>query len=284
MKRPEVTMENYQAVYDYYDQRGPNTNFAHLGHFLMRKAFHPDVSFAPDAQQVIAEKLSNGAQVIIVTNHDSDVDQYNLASMVNTKGVFAPMVGKTVIMAKPQLFSMAGKAGRLQRMAIDELGSYPVFRASDGVGEKGSPQRFLQRRASDSSIQLGLNKTGRDKYHLAGFPEGRRTLVARVDDTGFTHPGEDHTKVRTLSRGFGILYENLLDLEREVLVVSAGMAYGHDDSYRNLKDPTVFIGQPIVEKISDPNEFTEQLRANMQRDLTMAYDIHSRRPPTPAEQ
>lgn len=285
MKRPEVTLENYQAVFDYYDQRGPNTNFAHLGHLIMRRKFHPQVTFAAGAEQLIADRLRDRAQVILVTNHDSDVDQFNLASFVSTKSVFRPMVSNTVIMAKTELFKDDTKKGRRQRIAIDELGAFPVFRKSDVEGEEDSPERELQRKASESSIQLALNKTGGDnnRYHLAGFPEGRRTLVERKDDDGTVHPGEDHTVVRTISRGFGLVYANLLDLDdREVIVVSAGMAYGREKGERDMIHPTVYIGQPITGQVTEQTEFNELLRANMQRDLTAAYDLRDQRPPQAA--
>jgi len=263
MKRPEVTLENYQAVFDYYDQRGPNTNFAHFGHFVMGRKFHPAVSFAPGAEQTIGETLAEGAQVILVTNHDSEADQFNLASFVSKRSVFGRLVSKTVIMARYGLFNEPGRKGKLQRIAIDELGSFPAFRAKDGSGDANSPERQLQKKASASTRQLGFNKTARDRYHLAGFPEGQRTPA-----------GEDHTVVRTLSPGFGEIYANLAD--RKIMVVSAGIAYGIDE--RDYTNPTVYIGDPITTRIPDATEFTGQLRTNMQRDLTMAYDLRTQRP------
>lgn len=259
MKRPEVTMDNFQAVFDYYDGRGPNTIFAHFGHYVMGKAFDPEVIFAPGAEEEIGNELELSAQAFVVANHDSEADQFNLASFVSKRSVFGRLVSRTVIMARYGLFDEPGKKGHLQRIAMDELGAFPAYRAKDAKGDPQSRERQLQKKASESTLQLGLNKTARDKYHLAGFPEGQRTPN-----------GEDHTIVRPLSRGFGEIYSNIDD-GRKLIVISAGIAYGLQD--RDYKRPTVYIGNPITGRITDPSEFTGLLHSNMQRDLDHAYDL-----------
>lgn len=262
MKKPEVSIENYPAVFEYYDQHGPSPTFARFGHFVMSKLYSPTIEVADSTQNIIQRYLSEGYLTLIVTNHDSKVDQYNLAGFVRRVPSLRPLITKTVIPAKGEVYTKPGPLGKLQRNAVDWLGSYPVIRSKDLPEDASDEERQQQKDASDLSVQLGLNKTERDGYHLGGFPEGERTK-----EDG------DHTVVKPLRRGFSEIYMNALKSKR-LMIVTAGMFYGTNDMERRYKAPHIYIGSPIVDQLNSVQEVTETMHYNLQRDLDIA--VHNR--------
>lgn len=273
MSRPEVTLENYPAVFEYYDQRRPNPNFARLGHYVMTKLYHPHITMAEHDQAELQRELSGSAQMLLVSNHTtSKEDQYNLAASVYLAPPLRPRMGYIAIMSKMSVFNGRGIGGKLQRYAVDGLGAIPVVRGKDINPNDYATQEELeeaiaeQRQNSKLSRQLGINKTLRDHLDLAGFPEGERLLS-----------GQDPRTVRELKTGFSDIYSHLVKVTR-VVVVSVGLFNGDGEDFPlNGKEPDMVFGKPLVTDTRDLDEFNELMRGNMQRDLTAAVEQRARR-------
>lgn len=260
--RPEVTMENYQEVFNFYDKfGGPNPGMTRFGHLLFSKIYVPQqIDIRPQDADLIDERLRAGATAFLLMNHATKHDQYNLASFVQLVPALHGMRARTSILTKYVLFNKPGAAGKAQRYAIDAMGSLPVFRAKDLNKEAGYAEKQQQRNASDSSLQLGMNKTDRDRLNAAGYPENERLLE-----------GQDPTIVRRMSRGFGMMYENL-GKERETIIITAAHFSGIGDE-ADYKHPVIAIGPPEVRRLSTAAEFNDVVAVNLQRDLTRASGL-----------
>lgn len=259
-KRPEVSIENFPAVFDYYDQRGPNPTFARLGHWVMSQKFKPQISIDRDTREVLASEFRAGTLAMVLMNHLNALDQYNLASSVRLARPMRPIIGKTVIMAKiDSIFDKPGPIGYLRRVAVDELGSFPVVRQKDEDENASEELKQMRRDASDLSLLLGKNKTARDGLHLAAFPE----RGGRLGEDG------DPTVVRELLRGPSEIYENLRGVRR-VMVVPFGQYIGHGDLERRPTSPNMHIGMPVITDTRDLHEFTGLVHAEMQESVNQA--------------
>ncbi len=264
--RPEVSIENYPEVFEYYDHRGPNKSFAKVAHFALSQIFRPHVFFGRGAEEQIDAEVRDGTQLLLVSNHTkSETDQYNLATAVQRVPTLRNRRGNFTIMGKQSLFNQPGIVGLAQRYAIDALGAYPVVRAKDGeeISEDLAEARV---EASVLSRRLGVNKAVRDRLDVAGFPEGERL-----------QEGQHHHKVRELKSGFQQIHSELIG-NRRVAVLSVGLFIGDEDLGYDTKHADMVFGMPLITDTADPGEFNEMLHANMQRDLSHAVDIrYSRR-------
>ncbi len=258
--RPEVTMENYKEVFNFYDQYGgPNPQMVRVGHALFGRMYPVRIDIAPDDAQTIHDALGQGRLAFLMLNHRTKEDQFNLASMVQRLAALRAMRARSVILARFGLFNEPGLKGDLQRLGIDAMGSIPAFRAKDREGDDEEKVR-LQRNASDSTLQLGHNKTDRDGFNMVGYPENERLLE-----------GQDPSVLRKLSRGFGLMYENL-GVRYDPIIITAAHFAGEGDE-RDEKNAVVSIGPPVTDRLSSAAEFDGAVATNLQRDLTRASGL-----------
>lgn len=265
--RPEVTPENYPAVFEYYDQRGPNPMFAKLGHLAMSAVFKPHVTIKPEDQVILDSELTGSTRMMVVSNHtNSENDQYNLASSVRQIPAINDRTGFISIMGKMSLFNRPGLIGTAQRYAIDGLGGIPVARSKDVDPKDYNHIEDLssaveeQRRNSLLSRQLGINKVVRDGFDIAGFAEGERL-----------QEGQDPRVVRKLKTGFSQIHAELVP-DTKVVVVTVGLFNGDENIGYDTKRPDMVFGKPLITDTRDQTEFNELLKTNMQRDLTAAVE------------
>ncbi|MCA9344215.1 hypothetical protein KC946_00070 [Candidatus Saccharibacteria bacterium] len=276
ISRPEVTPENYPAVFEYYDQRGPNPMFAKLGHLAMSTVFKPFVTMKPENEAILNSELTSSTRMMVVSNHTkSETDQYNLASSVRQIPAINARTGFISIMGKMSLFNLPGIWGTAKRYAIDGLGGIPVARAKD-VDPTDYPNIDElrdaieeQRRNSVLSRQLGINKVVRDELDIAGFAEGERLKE-----------GQDPRVVRKLKTGFSQIHAELVPATK-VVVVTVGLFNGDENIGYDTKRPDMVFGKPLITDTRDQTEFNELLKSNMQRDLTAAVEQRIQRSSIP---
>ncbi|MCA9344045.1 1-acyl-sn-glycerol-3-phosphate acyltransferase, partial [Candidatus Saccharibacteria bacterium] len=63
MKKPEVTLRNHEAVYEYYAQYEQPKVGAYIGHKAMSLMFRPNVEYAEGAQQTARDILNNDGRL-----------------------------------------------------------------------------------------------------------------------------------------------------------------------------------------------------------------------------
>ena len=256
MKKPSVTLENYNQVYDFYAHyRSPWLAYQ-IGHRAMAAVYRPDVHFAPGAQDVISGHFQSGTRLILASNHVNNQDQYIVAAMAQREKVLQPMRGNTFIPAKESLFQ-----NPLLRLGVDFMGAIPTFRQKDVSGvesddETAKAKQSLQRSAASRLLDVSIQRIISGD-HMAIFPEGTR-------NTG------DVTQVQPVKRGISIIADGLEDVP--VAVVPAGIFYGQGDGF-DKRRPTVFVDMPLGSSLlHSPNLLTD-IRASLQHSIDQAIAI-----------
>lgn len=247
MKKPEVTLRNHEAVYEYYAQYEQPKVGAYIGHKVMSLMFRPNVEYAEGAQQTAEDILNNDGRLVVALNHLSDNDQYVVSSMALREKAFRPMVGNTFIQSKEVLFRHPNKLLRpLLRRGVDVMGAIPAFRKKD-VNEEDAE---LRRQATDRMLQTSIQKLNNGQ-HMAIFPEGTRNKE-QPDVVQELKPG--------ICAVLGGMASNLL-----VGVVPIGFTYDGDKRH-----PQMWVDNPIIYTGQDSDMLLADLHESLQHSVDCA--------------
>ena len=247
MKKPEVTLENFEQVYDYYlDYQQPRWG-ARLGHWAMSKMFQPSVEYIAGAEDLIDESInSKDVRTVIIMNHLTDQDQYVISSMITDEEVFKPMIGNTFIQAKEPLFHHPNRLLRpLLRRGVDVMGAVPAFRKKD-IGDDANSQ--LRRDATARLIDVSVEKLRRSGY-MAMFPEGTRNK-------------NDPKKVQEFKSGLSSVVGGVAMTHR-VNIIPIGFTYQMDGQSLG-RHPHIAVGEPLTYSDFDESSFLEDLQGCLQ--------------------
>lgn len=124
--RPEVTVTNYEAVYDYYGPGRRRDGFTHPLLRFVRALYAPELRISPETVAEVRRLHAAGVGLIVAANHPSVHDPLVLASAVFDERVRF-LAGGTGLTKDP-LFR-----GPL-RPVFEYTGTVPVFRAKNYVG------------------------------------------------------------------------------------------------------------------------------------------------------
>lgn len=248
MRKPEVTLNNYKSVYDYYKQYKQPRTGAYIGHKVMSWMFRPQVEYNKGAEDSVYDMISGSdTRVIIALNHLSDNDQYVVASMAIKEPAFKPMVGNTFIQSKEPLFHHPNKLLRpFLRRGVDVMGAIPAFRKKD-ISED---QADLRRLATNELIQISIDKL-RSGQNMAIFPEGSRN-IANPDIVQELRPGI-------------IAVASQVALTHQVSVVPVGFTYEG-----NKRQPSMWVGEPILDSGFSADTFLPLLHGSLQNAVDNA--------------
>lgn len=247
MKKPEVALENFEQVYDYYlDYQQPQWG-ARFGHWAMSKMFHPTVEYIGNAEDLIDESINaQDERTVIIMNHLTDQDQYVISSMITDEEVFRPMIGKTFIQAKEPLFHHPNRPLRpLLRRGVDIMGAVPAFRKKD-VNDDINPG--LRRDATARLIDMSIEKLRRGG-HMAMFPEGTRNK-------------DCPETVQEFKSGLSSIIGGVA-MTHQVNIVPIGFTYQLSGQSLGRR-PHIAVGEPKPYSSFDENSFLEDARGGLQ--------------------
>lgn len=282
MSKPLVTLENYENVYNYYQEHIQNPTAAWASHTLLAAAIRPHVGTVhPDIPAQLDSFHDAGYQFVIAANHLSDIDPPVIASLTRHFAPFRLLEGNTFIPSKSSLFH-----NPLLRRIIDGLGATPQFRTSD-VGRDGQPLpdkvRELRNAARDRSFEMARHKLQVQGQNMAIFPEKTRNTV-------------DPSRLQKLGFGLGEILCNL-NPELKLVIVPVGVYYGSPElnaMYQSGREdpaahtskpartigmikrlnaqrkPFTVIGQPVAGPFISKDDFYPTLHQNMQESIDLA--------------
>ena len=253
MRAPEVKIENYEEVYNYYRQREPSPFVARLGHLVAGLLYHPDVEYQSGVQAKIHEKISGNSKrpVLIVPNHINRSDVMHLPAILQREKVFRPMRANTVIVAKSPLFRDA------RRILYDRLGAIPAFRKKDSIelDLDNDHKKILQTSAKKELTKVVGSKID-NGFNVAIFSEGELSRHTEEADPRTVQPLRD-----------GII--NMINAAKDpegLMIITAGFAYTGASS-AELRKPRVFIPEPL-----EVGNSTDGLLQKIQSSLQLAVD------------
>ncbi|GAB2532759.1 lysophospholipid acyltransferase family protein [Nocardia heshunensis] len=249
MEPPEVTLDNYDAVYDYYRDHRQNLLKAKAAYWLLGRQFKPRVSFAPGAEKALRNFISDGRPLLLSINHLSEMDPYTVSGAA-ARSPLRPVIGRTRVLAKHEVF-----ADRKRRGTLDMMGGLPVFRSKD---HENSPVNA----ASERLIETCALRLSRGDS-IALFPEGTCNYT-------------DHTRVLDLGAGIGHIARRATELGATPVLVSLGLSYGpRPDPAATLTKPEVrsasfYFTTPLPDLPSNSADITRLARDELQSALNGA--------------
>lgn len=254
MKRPEVTLENYQNLYQYYQQTEQSSKWLQCVHSILARIYNPKVEWDEDSREAISKRLAAGSRFIIASNHLVIADQFPIAAALRQEESLRPIIGNTFVPAKAPYYQQWYT--KSLRPALDKLGAIPVFRSSEA--DKG---RALQAEATRLFIATAAGKIIAGN-HMFIFPEGTRNR-------------ENPTEIGRIHKGIGRI-ACTASAETPVSVLPMGLWYGDADS-RQWLSPTLYIGEPFDGPFEYPTEVTEPLREKLSECVASAIEGHKSR-------
>ncbi|MFF0492099.1 lysophospholipid acyltransferase family protein [Nocardia sp. NPDC004068] len=243
MRRPEVLLENSDAVYDFYRDHQQNRAQAWAAYWLLGRRYRPRVSFAPGARKRLRELIAQGRPLLIAINHLSQLDPYTVAATA-WRSSLRPVIGRTRVLAKDELFTDPDLRSRIEMM-----GGIPVFRGKDhGVrAVNAAGQRMIDICAERMSRGDGV----------AVFPEGTCNTV-------------DPTRLQPLGTGIGHIAFRAKKLGAAPALVSLGLSYGPrpdptaEPTKAEVRSASFYFGVPVPDLPTKPAEITRVVREELQ--------------------
>lgn len=270
MKRPEVTLNNYQAVYDWYQQYRQPRPITKLAYAALNRMYKPNVYYAENARDEFDEFRSDGTSQIFVFNHLTNKHDQFVASAVAHQ-IVPEDVGRTRVLAKDELFH------GVQRRFVNLMGAVPTFRKKDHVtSAEAEAAGFtpimidqllaLQSETVDHANETMFSATGSIMAageNMAVFGEG-------------THNKVDPTKLQKLRPGFARIALHAYNLGARVAVTPIGMSFGQSIDSLNPKHAAVVVAPSIrVDAADTTDSLLENTRNLLQSAINHANTIHS---------
>ncbi|MBL1077242.1 1-acyl-sn-glycerol-3-phosphate acyltransferase [Nocardia sp. 2] len=246
MEPPEVTLENSDAVYDYYRDHRQNLVKAKLAYWLLGRRFQPRVGYAVGARKELRDFISAGRPLVISINHLSEKDPYTVSAAA-WRSPLRPVIGHTRVLAKHEVFADAKMRGTL-----DMMGGMPVFRSKDH--ESYSVNAASERLIDTCAMVLTRGDS------IALFPEGTCNYV-------------DHTRVLELGGGIGHFVCRARERGADPVLVSLGLSYGPrpdpaaELSKADVRSASFYFGRPVGELPALPADITDLAREELQAAL-----------------
>ncbi|MGC0365424.1 1-acyl-sn-glycerol-3-phosphate acyltransferase [Rhodococcus sp. 27YEA15] len=239
MSIPEVSLDNYEAVYRYYRDHQQNRLVARIAYAALAVQYRPRITYADGARTALAGALGAGKALVIAVNHLTESDQFTLAATA-WRTPLRRVIGRTRVLAKDELF-----VDPAQRRKIDMMGSIPVFRSKNhGLRAVSDAGRVM--------MDVAAERLARGDS-LAIFPEG-------------TCNAGDPRELQHVNSGIGHIFARSEKLGCTPALISIGISYGQVGA--GVKSASVFVGVPVEEVSGKPMEVARLV----QRDLQSAVD------------
>lgn len=259
MRAPHISLEHASEVTEYFSKSKPSWPVTKGIHLISGLGINAATHFDVGAKDMIAEDLKQGRQLLVAHNHQSNVDPFVLASIIQREKMLRPMRNKIVIPGKSPLFN-----NPLYGWVVRRSGAVPVFRRSELEGSSDDPHvEDLRRQANNSLVDILLAHMNRG-LHGAIYPEGSRGFNKNKQ-------GErvDLTRLQPLHAGIGRLACGMDDPDN-LSIVCVGTVYGFHHNQR--LNPTSVIARPFA-----PGETIDEVVAktgeNLQHAVTTAHEI-----------
>ncbi|TSE00283.1 1-acyl-sn-glycerol-3-phosphate acyltransferase [Skermania sp. ID1734] len=241
MAQPEVSLENAEAVYDYYLEHKQNRLLAMSAYALLARRYQPRVSYADGVQQQLAQLVKSDRRLVVLVNHLTQRDPYTVAA-VAWRSPLRPTIGRVRVLAKDELF-----IDPKQRQRVEMMGAIPVFRGKNyGIRQvNAAGQRMMD-------VCAERMRRGDD---LAIFPEGTCNDV-------------DPAQVQAVGSGVGHITARAMKLGVAPTFVFIGVSYGPgvptEPAREQVRSASFFIDTPTDELPERPGDIARMVRTRLQ--------------------
>lgn len=254
MKSPEVSLDNLEEIYDYYDEFTANKLVAHLGYRAFALALSPRIAYDGNAENMLHEEVDRKTGLIIAPNHISLQDPYIVAGAA-AKTPLRRSIGNVMAWGKAEIFENNGsRVHFVKRYISDNLGGIPLFRPSSYPDAERKQLLHANTRAYDITAK-----------HLA------RGGVAAIFAEGTIQRGEDKSKVLPIQSGIARVAHEVLQKGGTPTIAPMAISRG---PHGELRHPNVIMGEPYDVSTLSKKEIQEYLQENLQSLVTRASESY----------
>jgi hypothetical protein len=248
MKRPEVTLENYQAVYEFYDQYEPSARAQRAAHLILNLMYHPHVAFADDTDIQLEQAAENDMRLLIVANHVRGQDPLLFGPALRARDSLKYYNGRTIEPAKASIYKMPIPG---LRYGLDILGAVPAFRKQETAGAT-LDVRFG---ATAGYSQVSINKV-----------IGGRSMIIHAEGT---RNRDNPRELLPIKEGTGRL-ACTLSKKVDIGILPVAIWYkGHTKIVSGIA-PNMYFGNLMAGPFDDHKKVTQDVAINLQNCLNHA--------------
>lgn len=248
--RPEVTLGNFAAVYDFYGPGRRRDAFAHSLLRLVTAIWAPRIEITAEVAARLRELHDSGTGVVLAANHPSGHDALVLASAVWDARVRFLSVGTGL--AKDSLFSGP------TRPLFEYTGTIPVFRAKNYPDVPADTHVA----AAERMIEVCSDRLGAGGVVLS-FVEGTNSAP---EDLRALRP-------ESVKRGVGQIVHGALSAGRPVALLPVGISYqGRERSRVPPRRAMVRAGTPVLWGPGEPVPTVDEVREAARTGINSALD------------
>lgn len=260
-ERPEITLDNYSDVYEYYKDYDNDGKILGFAYHAFNKILRPRVSFAPGAKEDLDQINTESKPHIYIFNHLSKWDYFIFAATLDQ---IAPedignirTMGADFNFRGPKITPSQIQAGPL----VDYIGGIPVFRRMD------YPDAELHD-VQDKLFDCVAHSIISGKK-AAAAPEGKINVT------------NDPTKLLKVHSGVGeVATRAARTLGSDVAITPIGLCYKREKHLtRNKARKTkVFVEKSVlITPEMTANQATELYAESLQRAAMIAYGLYTSR-------
>jgi 1-acyl-sn-glycerol-3-phosphate acyltransferase len=218
-----VTVDNYEAVYDYYGPGRRRDGFTHPLLAVVGALYGPRLRIPPETVTELHRLHNAGVGVIVAANHPSTHDPFVLASAVYDKRVRFLAAGTGL--TKDPLFR-----GPL-RPVFEYTGTVPVFRAKNYVGTA----REVHDAAAARLIGLCV-----DRLTSGGV------VLTFVEGTNSSADDLRTLRLDSVKKGVGQMVRGVREAAGAVAVLPIGLVYRGREHVRTPPRHPVVAAGPLA--------------------------------------
>ena len=248
-ERPEITPENYSAVYDYYEEPRTSHGFNTRLFALANRLYAPDVLMSEHVREIIEDNISLGKGALLAVNHPSQHDPFVTAGAFHQLSIegFTEFTG----FAKDELFH------GIKRPIFEKTGCVPVFRQKNHT--ELSHHEHLK--IAERLFELATHRLMQGQ-NVSIMPEGTNSAPDELESLNYK-------KIKS-----GIVKIAQYATDQHAFIVPIGIHY-RTAQPRKAKLPrhaVVAFGEPITSFGGWPMEIKHQIFDGMQQALTAATE------------
>lgn len=268
-----VELNNYQAVYDWYESYRQPRPITKLAYRALNMYYKPDVHYADSARDEFSDFRRHDTPQIFVLNHlTNHSDQFVASALAHQ---MAPEdVGRTRVLAKDELFRGS------KRYFVDMMGAIPTFRKKDhaagavvGVTPESSElsqdmidqmlayRTALVDKASDALIACTGNIVANGD-NMAVFGEG-------------THNKGNPLILQKLRPGFARIALHAYAKGTSAVITPVGLAFGPTQESLDPRRAVAVVKPSIyIQPDSSIDSLLDETRSSLQSAVKLANDLH----------
>ena len=243
--RPEVTVDNYEAVYDFYGPGRRRDGFTYPLLRFVDAVYRPRLLVPQETVADLHRLHDSGVGIIVAANHPSKHDPFVLASAVFDSRVrfLASGTGLT----KDPLFR-----GPL-RPVFEYTGTVPVFRAKNYQGTAREVHDGAAARLIDLCVER-LTTGG--------------VVLTFVEGTNSSADDLRTLRLESVKKGVGQMVRGVRSGGGSVAVLPVGIVYhGREHARTPPRHPAVAAGPPIVWEGPGPAPTIDEVRAAVREGI-----------------